>query len=338
MEIPQRAGIGGPIQLPAAPASLFPAMYLCSSDATIRDPNVRVYSLEGYEGADPDVEPLCTWDFTGIGTLHAALHVNVLPDGRVLVLGFGPGVSVLIEVPANAPLVDGTPPCRVVWTTASAANSLGLSQFGELLIGIAAVGPNQLHKLAPELVGWHQTVAAGAVIYNDAAIAGEPLGADDLCLDFISGLVWSSRFGAGGSAALWDLTGPPGVVVPSVVLQGSNWDGTVGCAVSSAGELVTANYNDDRINILAGPFASGNPASTRTLKSSANDHGPSAVFFDARTGECVTTYYDTGTVAVFSEAQFFTGGTFAPIRRFNINGNAEGLGFGCLAPSIGVRR
>lgn len=338
---PQRAGIGGAVMFPAAPLSQRAGLYAAASDNAFRNPRVYVYSLEAYEGTDPDAELLCTWDFTGIGGLNAVQRPRALPDGRVLVSGFTASPlnkGVLIEVPANAPLVDGTPPCRVAWEPDAAANAnlgaVAQTQFGELLLGLNPSGAtNRAIKLAPELVGWPATVNANAIVYTEAAT--NILDMFDSVCDLTSGLQWGTGYAKG--CHLWDFTGPAGVIAPSVSLTGSNWNSVAGCAVSSTGEFVGASYDLNRLQILAGPFATGNPAPTRTLgTTSALDRGLNSCIFDARTGDVVCFYYDTGTIAVFSAAQYAAGGTVAPIRRFNLG--VPGLVYGELAAGIGVRR
>lgn len=338
VDIPQRAGIGGPLSTPATSLSLRAGLYIAAADSAFRNPRIYIYSLEAFDGTNPNVEPLCAWNFSGIGGANGCVHVRALPDGRVLVLTIQPSPSnaiSIIEVPANAPLVDGTPPCRVAWTsTAGFGGALAQSQFGEILIGCNPSGStNRVEKIAPELVGWPATVAAGAVVYTEAAT--NILDASDLVCDLTSGLTWSTTFGKG--AHLWDFTGPAGVVAPSVSLTGSNWSTVSGCAVSSTGEFVGASYGLNRLQILAGPFASGNPAPTRTLgTTNTADRGLNSCTFDARTGDVVCFYYDTGTVAVFSAAQYAAGGNVEPSRRFNLN--VPGVVYGELAAGIGVRR
>jgi hypothetical protein len=315
------------------------ALMLCASDATIRNPNLYWYSLAAYEGDDPDAALLCTWNFNGVFDINAVFHARMLPDGRIILLCFRPSPQpgIVIEVPAGESLVDGTPNCRVVLDFASGSpNSICQSQFGEILIGVAIAGPNEAYKLAPELVGWPDTIAANAIIYDDGAIAGEPLGGDDLVCDFDSGLIWSSRYGAGGSAALWDLTGVAGTVVPSVVFSGSNWNGALGVAIAPNGELTIGNYDDDRVNFYAAPYVTGNRAPDRSLTTTSGDTGTSGVLFNARTNELVVLYYDTGGICIFSEAQWLAGGPQTPVRRLNLG--LEGLSFGELANGIGVRR
>lgn len=337
-DTPQRIGIGGPLALPATSRSLRPGLYVCASDSAFRNPRVYIYSLAAFDGDDPDVDLLCTWDFAGIGGINACLHPRALPDGRVLVTAVQPTPSNairVIEVPANAPLVDGTPPCRVAYeSTAGFGGALAQTQFGELLIGLNPAGTsNRVDKIAPELVGWPATVQAGAVTYTEAAT--NILQAQDLVSDLTSGLTWSSTFGAG--CHLWDFTGPAGVVAPSVSLTGSNWNAVAGCAMSSAGEFVGASYGLNQLQILAPPFATGNPAPTRTLGTTSTlDLGLNSCIFDARTGDVVCFYFDSGTIAVFSAAQFAAGGNVAPIRRFNLN--VPGVVYGELAVGIGVRR
>lgn len=340
VDIPQRAGIGGPVMVPATSAELQPALYLCRGDGGINDARVFIYSRAAYDGDDPNAEFLCTWDFTNVGGMRNAYKVVCLPDGRVLVGGWTAGnLGVLIEVPANAPMEDGTPPCRVVFAPVNGSLvCVGQSVYGEILCGLLVVGPNQLHKLAPELVGTANAIAANTVVYDDSGIPSEPIAGSDICADaFTPGFAWTVRYGSGGSGALWDLNGPSGTLVPSVLFTGSNWNGPVGVAVSDSLELVVGNYDDDRIAIFTGPYASGNPAPNRTLKSSnADDQRPSGVFFDARNQNLVSVNYDSGTVAIFSNAQFLAGGTQTPIRRFTPP--LATLQHGALAPGIGVRR
>jgi hypothetical protein len=345
VDVPQRAGIGGPIMVPATSAELQPALYLTRGDGSgaggINDAHVYIYSRAAFDGDDPDAEFLCTWDFTGVGGMVKAFQARALPDGRVLVGGWtAANLGVLIEVPANAPMEDGTPPCRVVYAPVASGAIIGIAQsvYGEILLGMTPVGPNQVHKLAGNLVGTANAIAANTVVYDDAGTASEPLGASDMCADaFSPGFVWTVRYSAGGSAALWDMNGPAGTLVPSVLFTGSNWNGNTGVAVSDSNELVTANYDDNQVGVFTSPYASGNPAPNRTLvNSNPADQRPSAVLFDARNGNLVVVYYDSGTVAIFSQAQFLAGGTQTPIRRFNTG--LPTMQHGELASGIGVRR
>jgi hypothetical protein len=300
----------------------------------LADANVYGYTQAQIDGDEDASAPAFTWNLSGLSASWRANQLCVMPDGRILVGGAGGGAGRIYEIAANAPLVSGVPPFREVFTlSAGAVSGVGFNVFGDVIASASIAGDDAAYKLAPEFVGWPQAALTNAVQYT---APGTDLFGNEMVADPANaGFMWNVKF-TGNNVTRWDMTGPAGALAPLVTLSGSNWSGSSGIAIDALGVLAVANYNADQLQMLAGPFATGNPAPTRTMTSaSALDQGCNSVVF-ARNGDPWIGYFDSSTLCRFSAAQYAAGGAQSPARRITFPFSA--LNCIRLGNGLGVRR